>query len=115
MKVLKFTLLVLFAASLTTLLSPAAQATDHPWDDSTVDSTTTTGVHDAGGDVPETPEETATDVPIVVKTQIMIYRFFSSFFTLEIDESKEVQVGTDDAGYRVRGTFNWRKYRADIR
>ncbi|MFH2055266.1 MAG: hypothetical protein ABIJ61_04860 [bacterium] len=113
MKVLRLTLLVLFAASLTTLLTSPVQATDHPWDDSTVDSTTTTGVHDSGDDEPTIPEDES--VAIVLKAKIMIIKFLNDFFTLDVTTSEDVAVGNDNAEHRVESRFNWRTYRADIK
>lgn len=110
MKVLKLSLLVLFAASLTTLLTASANATDHPWDDSTVDSSTVTGAdEDAGSE----PDPNSQGLPIIIKAKILIVEFLRDFFTLKVKPEEEVRIGDDDPGNRVEARFNWRKYRAD--
>jgi hypothetical protein len=110
MKVLKLSLLVLFAASLTTLLTTSANATDHPWDDSTVDSSTVTG---ASEDVGSGTDPESQDLPVIIKAKILIVEFLRNFFTLEVKPAEEVGIGEEDSGNRVEARFNWRKYRAD--
>ncbi len=110
MKVLKLSLLVLFAASLTTLLTTSASAADHPWDDGTVDSSTVTG---ADEDVDSEPDPESQDLPIIIKAKILIAEFLRNFFTLEVKPAEEVEIREGDSGNRVEARFNWRKYRAD--
>jgi len=111
MKVLKLLMLVLFAASLTTLLPATLHATDHPWDDSTIDSSTVTG---AQGDVGHQPNPDANEPPIIIKAKILIIDLLRGLFSLGVSNDEEVAIGNANPANRIDGRFNWRKYKADI-
>jgi hypothetical protein len=101
-------LLALFVASLPALMSGTAQATDHPWDDSTVDSTQTTGYGDTNGQKP------AVEIikPVYIEIRSFVLRFLGSVFSWDVRKvdgsagegsgNKRVKVNTHRTFVNVR-------------
>lgn len=90
MKVLRFLLPAILAASLSLLVSGSASATDHPWDDSSVDTSQTTGYDNSNVHRPIGDE---TRDPIIVEIHNFFLRFLKSVFALDVktgDDEREV-------------------------
>jgi hypothetical protein len=113
MKVLRAFSLVLFAASLSTLLFGSAFASDHPWDDSTVDSSSVTGIQEESGDQP-IDEEEFEEPPIIVKAKISILDFLRGLFgwgVIQVED--DVEEREDSTGKKKQAT-DLRRYKARV-
>lgn len=81
MIVLRLSLVVLLAASLSVLLSGPASANDHPWDDSSVDSSETAG-HSESEESEGTPDDI--DESISVQIENWVHKFLENVFAWEV-------------------------------
>jgi hypothetical protein len=93
MKMLRLLLLVFLAASLSVLLSGTATASDHPWDDSTVDSTETTGYSET--EETETGPDTLDD-PISIKIKNWFLKFLRDVFAWEVKRVDNDEVDCEE-------------------
>jgi hypothetical protein len=81
MKVLRLLLMALFVASLPALMSGPVQATDHPWDDSTVDSSQVAGSGDSNTGKPTIAEIAK---PVYIEIRNFVLRFLSDAFSWDV-------------------------------
>jgi hypothetical protein len=95
MNLLKVLMLVCFAASLSLLIPVTARATDHPWDDNTVDSTRLQGAVSIvrADDAGNTPKPFV-DTPIVQRV--------SDWVRGKLREARQIFSGQDKQG--TKGT-----------
>ena len=111
MKVLRLLLLALFVASLPALMSGTAQATDHPWDDTNVDSTHVTGYGDSNSQKP------AVEVikPVYIEIRNFVLRFLGNVFSWDVrgvdDSAGE---GSGNKRVKVNSARTFVNVRADV-
>lgn len=111
MKVLKVLLVLLLAASLSMLMSGAASATDHPWDDSSVDSSHTAGQLDGSTEKPSAPHD---DHPIIVKAKDFVIKFLKGFFAWNVGQEEDGE-DSEAKATKVKGTYNRTFYKVEAR
>lgn len=112
MKVLRLLLMALFVASLPALMSGTAQATDHPWDDSTVDSSHVTGYGDSNNHKPAVAEITK---PAYIEIRNFVLRFLGSVFSWDVRNVDDgAGEGSGNKRVKVNSARTFVNVRADV-